>query len=678
MNAQPETQLMHPGDLCLPDPLMPPHPKICLSIGVTGHRAAHEGFADAENRISATLSKIMDLLDGAVATAQPALGRQHLAATRLHTLLADGTDRMAAEMALARGYQLVAPLPFGRRLNRAINSLPKDADDARALLSGGDALDPATQSHAASIRALTDQAHVFSLADQDDAITRLFLAKMDAPRDFISAQLFSAECSKRVALAGRILIEQSDLVIAVWDGVTTGHIGGTGHTIEASLNLGTPVLWIDPACPEAWRLLEAPETLAAREQASTTQDASLRLKALVDAVFRPEGDVGHPGVAALDREVWHSKSKRSRHAYRRVEALFAQKSDRSRLRSLTQTYETPDQILSGSCAAMLSAARSLQGADNAFFDRVAEGSLKRFAWADGIAAYLSDAYRGGMIVSFLLSSLAIVGGIAYLPVVPSSQKWLFALFELVLLAGILIITIRGQRKRLHARWFETRRLAEYLRHAPLLLALGAARSAGRWPRGTETNWPEWYVRHALRDIGLPKMIMSPDYLRGLLTQLLDAHVTSQRDYHFAKAKRLAAVHHNLDRLSERLFQLAVLSVAMYLALRTGSALEIISHEWLEVASRYFTVLGVLFPTFGAGIAGIRYFGDFERFAAISEITAEKLSVIHTRITVLAQAPSDRLHFGLVADLARETDDVVFSEIENWQAVFRAKQITVPV
>ncbi len=678
MKAQPETQLMHPGDLCLPDALMPPHPKICLSIGVTGHRAAHEGFADAEDRISATLSKIMDLLDGAVANAQPALGRQHLAATRLHTLLADGTDRMAAEMALTRGYQLVAPLPFGRRLNRAINALPSNADDARTLLSGGDALDPATQSHAASIRALTDQAHVFSLADQDDAITRLFLAKMDAPRDFISAQLFSAECSKRVALAGRILIEQSDLVIAVWDGVTTGHIGGTGHTIEASLNLGTPVLWINPACPEAWRLLEAPEALAAREQASTTLEASLRLKALVDAVFRPDGDVGHPGVTALDREVWHSKSKRSRHAYRRVEALFAQKSDRSRLRGLTQTYETPDQILSGSGAAMLSAARTLQGADNAFFDRVAEGSLKRFAWADGIAAYLSDAYRGGMIVSFLLSSLAIVGGIAYLPVVPSSQKWLFALFELVLLAGILIITIRGQRKRLHARWFETRRLAEYLRHAPLLLALGAARSAGRWPRGTETNWPEWYVRHALRDIGLPKMVMSPDYLRGALTQLLDAHVTSQRDYHFAKAKRLAAVHHNLDHLSERLFQLAVLSVAMYLALRAGSALEIISHEWLEGASRYFTVLGVLFPTFGAGIAGIRYFGDFERFAAISEITAEKLSVIHTRITVLAQAPSDRLHFGLVADLARETDDVVFSEIENWQAVFRAKQITVPV
>lgn len=662
----------------MPDALMPPHPKICLSLGVTGHRAAHRGFAEAERRIAAALSQILDHLEEAVATARPALGRKTMGPTRLHTLLADGTDRMAAEMALFRGYDLVAPLPFGRRLNRAINALPTTAADARSLLAGGDAQDPATQAHATAIRALTDQAHVFGLADQDDAITRLFLAKWDAPDAPGNAQLFSAECSKRVALAGRILIEQSDLIIAVWDGVTTGHIGGTGHTIEAALLLGTPVLWIDPAHPEGWRLLEAPEALAARDQTPATEDAALRLKALADSVFRPESAAGHPGVATLDREMWHQRSQRSRHAYRRIEALFAQKSGQSRLRSLTEIYETPAEIITGSGAAMLSAAHHLPGTDAAFLDRVAEGSLKRFAWVDGIAARLSDAYRGGMTVSFLLSSLAIVGGIAYIPVVPSSQKWLFALFELLLLSAILFITLHGQRTRLHARWFETRRMAEYLRHAPILLALGAARSGGRWPRGTETNWPEWYVRHALRDIGLPKMVMSPDYLRGALTTLLDAHVTGQRDYHFAKAKRLAAVHHNLDHLSERLFQLAVFSVALYLALRAGSAFGVIDPEGLEGASKYFTVLGVFFPTFGAGIAGIQYFGDFERFAAISEITAEKLSVIHTRITVLAQAPSDRLHFGLVADLARETDDVVFSEIENWQAVFRGKQITVPV
>jgi len=37
---------------------------------------------------------------------------------------------------------------------------------------------------------------------------------------------------------------------------------------------------------------------------------------------------------------------------------------------------------------------------------------------------------------------------------------------------ILLITFIGSRLRWHGRWFETRRVAEYLRHAPILLLLG--------------------------------------------------------------------------------------------------------------------------------------------------------------------------------------------------------------
>ena len=37
----------------------------------------------------------------------------------------------------------------------------------------------------------------------------------------------------------------------------------------------------------------------------------------------------------------------------------------------------------------------------------------------------------------------------------------------LLLGAILAITWVGQRRRWHGRWFETRRVAEYLRHAPL-------------------------------------------------------------------------------------------------------------------------------------------------------------------------------------------------------------------
>ena len=92
----------------------------------------------------------------------------------------------------------------------------------------------------------------------------------------------------------------------------------------------------------------------------------------------------------------------------------------------------------------------------------------------------------------------------------------------------------------------------------------------------------------------------------------------------------------------------------------------------------FTFLGVLLPTFGAAIAGIRYFGDFERFSAISRVTAEKLQAIHTRIDRLLAAPEGALDYGRAADLAHATDDVVVSEIESWQSVFGGKQVTVPV
>ena len=123
----------------------PPAPHIRLALGVTGHRAGHPGFAKNEARIFGVLGSILDHLEAAVDQARDPAGRLQFGSIRLHTLLADGTDRIAAQMALARGYQLVAPLPFGRRLNCTINSLTNDPADARRLLAGEDALDPQIQ-----------------------------------------------------------------------------------------------------------------------------------------------------------------------------------------------------------------------------------------------------------------------------------------------------------------------------------------------------------------------------------------------------------------------------------------------------------------------------------------------------------------------------------------------------
>jgi len=670
----------------------PSPPRVRLSLGVTGHRAGHPLYAEHVARIEAVLKQVFDAIDSAVAATPGPFGPDCLAPTRLHSMLADGFDQAAAHSALARGWDLVAPLPFGRALNAAINALPTNAADARALLGDEDAAAPETQARAARVRALYRSARLFELAEQDATVTAYFLAAQDAPHDLARAQSFAAISSKRVALSARVMIEQSDLVVAVWDGVSHFFVGGTGHTVAAALEMGAPVLWIDAGAPENWRILSMPEALTSlKDSAPSVAERDAALQSIVRSVMSPDaggGTRGHgkphsrqaasEGVATIARERWHGRSNTLWHAYRRIEALFGGDKDRSPFRSLTARYETPDAIAAGSGAGVLAAAKALPGADAAFPGHIEAKVLRRFAWADGVSSHLSDIYRGGMVANFVLSSLAIVIGIAYLPFASSSEKVYFAAVEFLLLAGIITITTLGQKRRWHGRWFETRRVAEYFRHAPLLLALGVARPPGRWPQGTETSWPEWYARQGLREVGLPEIAVSKPYLHTALQTLLDDHVVRQRDYHHAKARRLTRVHHSLDGLSEALFMLAVISVAIFLGL---SALALVSesiHKAIYPMTKIFTFLGVLLPTFGAAVAGIRYFGDFERFAAISEVTAEKLNAVHARIATLIAAGDSGADYGLVSDLAHAADDIVVSEIENWQAVFGGKYVTAPV
>jgi hypothetical protein len=60
------------------------------------------------------------------------------------------------------------------------------------------------------------------------------------------------------------------------------------------------------------------------------------------------------------------------------------------------------------------------------------------------------------------------------------------------------------------------------------------------------------------------------------------------------------------------------------------------------------------------------------------VTAEKLDAVHSRIRLLLSGPDDEIDYGRVSDLAQATDDIVVAEIENWQAVFGGKHITVPI
>lgn len=651
-------------------PVAPPHPRPVFALGVTGHRLANPALAA---NLAATTAVLETVFARVAELAEDA-------SLRLHSLLNDGTDQIAAELALTRGWELVAPLPFGQDLDCAINATPATPKDAEALLAGGEPADPACAQRAAALRAIGAKARRFELAERDAEIAELYLARLRDMADPAKFQAASFAMSERVALAGRVMIEQSDLIVAIWDGASTKLTGGTGATIAHALELGTPVLWIDPAAPADWQLLFLPEQLAVGSTQRTDRQAALT-SLVTDSIgaaemaFR-EGRVAGPD--ALLPEHWRPKSPRFWHAYRRIEVLFGEQGLAKRFRSLRQTYALPDAAAAMAKGSQLADLAALPGQDPGFAPRIGEAVLRRFAWADAISARMSDIYRSGMILNFVFSAFAIVGGIAYLPLASSKQKWIFSSFELTLLLAILLITLIGQKFRWHSRWFETRRVAEYLRHAPLLLAAGVARPTGRWPKGTKTAWPEIYARHAIRSVGLPEVRLTQQFLQGTVRALLLPYATSQRDYHEAKAKRLSATQHNLDKLSEVLFLLAVICVSTYLTLKLGGTFSEFSLMLSEAWSPQLTFLGVMLPTFGAAIAGIRYFGDFERFAAISEVTAERLDGVIARLTLLAEGLPSASDYGRVSELTHAIDDIVVDEIESWQSVFAGKHVTVPV
>lgn len=662
----------------------PALPTFRFHVGVTGHRFTNPVYAQNRDAIAAVVDQIFETLE--IVASQTSGSSTQAIPIRVHSLLVDGFDQNAAQQALSRGWSLVAPLPFGVTLNTAINARPHDLGEAQFLLTQKGICGAQTQERAQQINALISAATCFELAEQDDYIAHLFLETKRAPANSASAQAFAFAASQRVEMAARVMIEQSDVVIGVWDGANTSFTGGTGHTIALALTLGVPVLWIDAAMPTRWHLLRSPEDLADRQSQarqnppldSIFEDLILSAKGNTTSHQKGKKADHLEGINALLGDTWRPHSQKRWHAYRRVEAIFGDQTFGNRFKSLRQTYESPQQILTGSAAPTLEAALALPTQERAFVDAIGTKVLGRFAWADGISARLSDSYRSGMVMNFMFSAFAIAGGIAYLPFASSAQKWRFALFELALLVAIVAIIWVGQKRRWHGRWFETRRVAEYLRHAPILLALGIARPAYLWPSGTHTSWPESYVRHTLRDIGLPGVTITTDYIHNALARLLKPFVAGQIRYHDSKAKRLARVHHNLDRLSERLFQLAIASVSVYLVLYGAGALKIINPDVPYQLSKLFTFLGVLLPTFGGAIAGIRYFGDFERFSAISAVTARKLETIDARIAILLKAPRTSLTYAQAAELGHATDDIVIGEIESWQAVFSGKHMTVPV
>lgn len=163
-----------------------------ITVGITGHRPNRMRVGSAE------IARQLNLLLATIRTGAGS-GAELVALSAL----AEGSDQLFAEVALALGYRLEVILPFASADYETTFEDAARIPQFRVLLR-----------QAAKVTELPGK-----LEDSTDAYEAV----------------------------GQVTVSESDILLAVWDGQAAAGRGGTTEIIEHALKLAKLVVWIDAA-----------------------------------------------------------------------------------------------------------------------------------------------------------------------------------------------------------------------------------------------------------------------------------------------------------------------------------------------------------------------------------------------------------------------------------------------
>lgn len=595
---------------------MTSRPRLELALGVTGHRQANLQGADLAALRTAVAAALAQL-----GSALQAVQQRHAEAfdaapprLRLVSALADGADSLVAHAALDAGWPLDACLPFAREAYAADFSAPQLAD-FETLLS---------RAHA-----------VFELPGQRSDVEAAYEA------------------------VGRLILDQSDLLIALWDGDTNRGRGGTSRVVAEAVLRQVPVLHIHTRSGEPPQLLWSGLGVAEMEQPS------------VDTVPRAAATEMLPKVVAALTEPPQQEVDR-----RMLQRFHAERTVRSRppityplllaaagVRRLSRRDLQP--LQADAAAQALRAPLVDERLDPRFLDRIAQ----RYGIADVAGTYFAQVFRSGFIANYLLAGLAVV--LALSGLVAPALKLPLIVSELVCIGLILANTQAGRRLGWHERWMDNRHLAEQLRSLAFSSAVGdlALRSTtGTRDAAAVPGWVDWMARATARETGLPHARVDEGYLRAVREGTLQL-VDDQLGYHKANAARMHELDHRLSLAGEVLFGATVVACLGWIAAKLGG-LPMGGHGKVGL-TEFVTFATAALPALASAIYGIRQQGDFGGAAFRSQVTVERLERLRQYMT---RDPIE--HARLLARL-RSLSDIMTNDIGNWRSTVKARPLTLP-
>lgn len=668
-------------------------PPLVFTVAITGHRALAPGSAaQVEAEVAAILAQAAaQLRERAAASPLDAARSVEL---RFLTALAEGADQAGARAALAEparaaGWQCDAVLPF------AAEDYPATMDDPAGL---------------AELR--PQMARCLELADM-----------APGPRGDGLAEHWRA---RRYAAVGQMLVRRADLLIAVWRGTPPEGRGGTADVVSDARRSGVPIAWIDPGPADQ---LQPPATRAILPDPSTDH---LPVLAVAGATRLPLADAIAAAIGNVLLGADPARAKEASGWLARAQVAHWQVAD-SDSPVQAGTSAAPyglllDMVLAGSPHRRRGAFRlgwrqaplwrwlpnplvqswtygwEIAGAEprSAAVDRVLAGPTIH---ADAVATRLGHHYRSAYVAIFLLAGLAVA--LALLFLFAKSLKPVFVMAELAVIALAWLIYRRTSPVGIdtHRRWIDARLIGESLRGLRLLSWIGfsgrrAVADATAAEHGTDGHghgpprplWAPHWVNGLAAMPPLPQGRMDAARIAAI-TADLSAVIEGQRGYHERNYHRLATFHHRLDRIGVAAVLAGAVASLAYLAAAAVAGAHPASGGpggWIAQHYGQFSAvaafLGGVGPALAAALMGIRYHGDFERFATRSRDSVRLLAALGQRATALgAEArrcagggpPPPAPLFEQLLGLALDTQSALDDDLADWRFAYAARPVPLP-
>jgi hypothetical protein len=622
----------------------PPKPRLALRVGVTGHQPEHLHHAHID-LLQKKIHEVLQILKQ-FALEHPRVSTSYRERDepilRLVSSLAEGADRYAARQAISLGYELQCPLPFAR--DEYANDFEKDASVQEFN------------------RLLDDTEHttaILELEGSRDRETESYLA------------------------AGRVVLSQSDVLLAIWDGQDPRGEGGTAQIVAEAGLRNVLTIRIDSAAPHQICYRISGDEWASSNEAKdgflgqlrtllnpprhTKKEKEEELSTSPQDYFSEEQKWWNWGMVWIPfRNLWLSRLT--------LPKLFA-----------------PDFAVSG-VDEWVAVLKNSGAFSNSAIGLIDSARLcDHFGWANGLAEYYGNLYRSAFALNYLLSALAVFCAFLHYALEQLNREgWSFGfiLAELLLLGWIAGIYWFGKTHRWHERWIDYRLLAEYLRQLFFLIPLGPGElSAPHLPKymsagDPKTTWMYWHYLALRREIGIVGSEYSPAYLDSVRSFLnSNDGIRGQIDYHEHNADRMEKLDSRFVGLTKALFGVAILAAISAMVLQAPwfkDSLRSILPGWLPLrwATAVTAFLATASPTLGAALAGIRSQAEFER------VKKRSRAMLHTlqRICKELDARDDRAENISLAALnliVADAGQLMVDELLDWRIVFKDRPLPEP-